>query len=273
VSPGDWNGAGPEFAVAWGGRRWSLKVDESNPGLRAQDERGSLALLSLIGLAEAGRTELGLFRSANLVSFELHRARAVAIYAPAGWGGVSVRAAWGTGAMPNAIDLEIQVTASSVGQLPNLEVLLESRSYCQPAGGDNMTPPALFVEPRDVRSAALSYDGREDDLAVGRLTTLPVPDSGRAPFPPRILSSQGTPGWRSYIEMAQPDDVARRITSAVSPTEPMLFTRYALFGHDLERGVVLRARLRGLWLAGEANKADSESCQHAFISEALPLGP
>ena len=52
-----------------------------------------------------------------------------------------------------------------------------------------------------------------------------------------------------YVEMVQPADAARRIacgTAAASPTDRNVHSmRYELFGHDLEKGVILRARLRG----------------------------
>ncbi len=275
MSPRDWNGEGPEFVIEWGGRRWSLKVDLTNPGLRGAEGGFGATLLSLTGLAEAGRSQAGLFTAETLVGYELHRNRVMVTFAPPGWGGVNVRAAWGGHAATGAIDLEIQVTASSVGQLQNLEVYVDSRFGTWPE--DNAPVCSQQVEPRDLRSAALSYDGREAEWVVQSLTTLPVPGLKRPPLAPRVVAAPMAETAGSYLELVRPDDVARRITCLASSRpenhERILGTRYALFGHDLEKGVVLRARLRGLWTDGQPTDTVALSLQHSFISEALPLGP
>jgi len=124
-----------------------------------------------------------------------------------------------------------------------------------------------WVEPRDVRSAGLSYDGREAD-ARG-LTTLPP--AVEETLAPRVLPAPWT-GGRSYVEMVALRDVARRITEGGTISSVGHTTRYGLFGHDLEKGVVLRARLRGLWT--ESKTPESEALEHLgrFLREPLPLG-
>jgi hypothetical protein len=70
------------------------------------------------------------------------------------------------------------------------------------------------------------------------------------------------------VELAHPDDVSRRIHEG---TLPFTTTRYALFGHDLEKGVVLRARLRGYWRPKTSALADAERLYAEFLGEPLPL--
>jgi hypothetical protein len=232
-------------------------------------------LLALDRLAEAGRSDSRVFAPASLADFELHRSRLFVTFAPAGWGGVVVRAGWGPGAMPEALDLEVQVSASSVGQLQNLEIGISSG---WPSGEDDVLASwAYSAEPRDARSAALSYDGREPDGLLQRLTTTPVAGAFEPRFSPRVFAAPFTAGMACYVEMVQPDDAARRITGepaglAASERRP-LFTRHALFGHDLEKGVVLRARLRGLWLAQPPGDDELAGIYREFLDEELPLGP
>src|SRR5208282_4662545 len=111
-------------------------------------------LLSLDGLAQAGRFERGAFTAATLVGFERRRARVQATFAPPGWGGLVVRVVWSLDAPREAIDVLVQVSATSVGELRALEVMVLS----QPGGvpGKQPTVPASRVEARDASSAALS---------------------------------------------------------------------------------------------------------------------
>ena len=70
----------------------------------------------------------------------------------------------------------------------------------------------------------------------------------------------------SYLEMSHPDDTARRVFKAPG------LVRHALFGYDLERGVILRGRVRGIWLASRPDNAEMARQFNAFLSEPLPLG-
>ena len=136
---------------------------------------------------------------------------------------------------------------------------------------------ASLVEPRDVHSAALSYDGRESLRTLQGLTTFPVPPSSPHTLAPRFFTPPGFDRDTYYVEMIQPNDCARRIRE--QPIEgrcgpaTTLATRYGLFGHDLEKGVVLRARLRGLWIRSQSPESDAQACYEAFLSEPLALGP
>jgi hypothetical protein len=144
--------------------------------------------------------------------------------------------------------------------------------------GDDLSEPTVIqVEPRDARSAALSYDGRESPDTLQSLVTLPVPRSSPRVLAPRILSLPEFGRDATYIEMVQPNDCARRICRepAMSQRGDLIWmsTRYALFGHDLEKGVVVRARLRGLWMHSQSPERDAQACSRAFLSEPPSLGP
>jgi hypothetical protein len=257
-----WDGTGPEFTLEWGGRPWTLKVDRPRPGLHIQGEAIG-PLLGLEGIAAIGHYANDAFSGSTLVGFERRLHRIEATYAPPDWGDLTIRAAWGPWG-DEGIDLEVQVSALSVDLLKALEVKLAS-VLPEPAASGR---PKRWVEPRDARSASLSYDGREGDIRG--LTTLP-PAEESSPLAPRVIPGPWDDGW-SYIEMVHPHDASRRITEAGKPTSLGHTTRYGLFGHDLERGVVLRARLRGIWT--NSSRARGEALEHyeGFLNEPLPLG-
>ncbi|MBV8229781.1 MAG: hypothetical protein JO329_07345 [Planctomycetaceae bacterium] len=257
-----WNGSGPKFDVEWGGRTWVLKVDDPRPGLRPLGDPAG-PLLALEGVAAKGRCAADALSGASLVGVERRFERVEATYAPPGWGDLTVRAAWWPSG-DDGIDLEVQVSALSVDQLKALEVRLAS-ILPEPSASSR---PKRWVEPRDARSAALSYDGREPD--VSRLTTLPPADESN-PLVPRVIPGPWGNGW-SYIEMVHPHDAARRITEAGTASSLGHTTRYGLFGHDLERGVILRARLRGLWTRSRTPQDEALDRFEHFLDEPPPLG-
>jgi hypothetical protein len=259
----DWFGTGPEFHLEWGERTWTLKVDDVRPGLRTSSpDLGPL--LSLEGVAEAGRWAPDALSGATLLGCELHGRRVEATYAPLGWGALFVRAAW-TPSGDDGVDLEIQVYALSVGLLTAVEVKVVSQ-FPEPASARTSAPIVRWVEPRDAHSAALSYDGREPDLRA--LTTLPPREA--AFHSPRLVVPDEADSWL-YAEMVHPDDVSRRIREGGRTLALAHTTRYGLFGHDLEKGVVLRARLRGLWLRSENAKQTALERFDEFLHEPLPL--
>jgi hypothetical protein len=259
-----WNGAGPEFDLDWGGRTWTLKVDDLQPGLRPRGEPIG-PLLGLEGVAAVGRSAPNALSGATLVGFERRFDRVEATYAPLGWGGLIVRAAWNPSGL-EGVDLEIQLSALSVDQLKAVEVKVWS-TLPEPSETPLKTRWKRWVEPRDARSAALSYDGREADIEG--LTTLPP--VGEGSLAARVLSGPWAKG-EVYVEMVQPQDAARRITATSKFSRLGHTTHYGLFGHDLEKGVVLRGRLRGLWLVSDEPEQEALRRQERFLREPLPLG-
>ena len=260
-----WTGDGPAFEIEWGGRTWTLRVDGDRPGLTSNPAStdGTLGpLLALAGVAEVGRADPGAFSGSTLVGFERRLGRVEATYAPPGWAELTVRAAWAPHEA-DGLDLEVQVSTASVGRLRRVEILVESGL----AGSARPEAPRL-VEPRDARSAGLSYDGREPDVAG--LTTLPprppAPLLCRLPDREGSGPDAGRAAW--YAEFVHPQDATRRIAFGTAPARS---TRYGLFGYDLEKGVVLRARLRGLWLPSGAPRAVARDRYEAFLREPPPL--
>jgi hypothetical protein len=249
-------------------------LDAAEPGLRWEGDGKAGCLLSLVALRAAGRFEPYAFTAATLVDCELHRDRVQATFAPPDWGDLIIRAAWSKAAA-DAVDLEVQASATSVGELFGLEV--EVFSQWMELGAEPWSELTWKVEPRDIGSAALSYDGRETARVLRGLTTLPVAESSRVALRPRIFAPAAVEQTDLYyVELVQPNDVARRII--VEPVEQparrwSLFTRYGLFGHDLEKGVVLRARLRGCWIRSQTPEDDACRLHAQFLREPLPLGP
>jgi hypothetical protein len=246
-------------------------VDDERPGLRPSNSlHGSI--LALEGVAMCGRSDPGAFTGVTLSKAEKVRSRIEATYTPTGWGGLSVRASWSSALEGQGIDLEIQVSASSVDELKAVEVFVASR-FLEPRDPASEAA-ALWVQARDPRSAALCFDGREPASALGRLTVLPIPEK---PAPEATLTFSP---WRdvpgSYLEMAHPQDVARRVNMGRGALPPSpgysLGVRYGLFGHDLEKGVVLRGRLRGCWLPSGTTAESCRALLQQFYDMPPPLG-
>ncbi|MDB5349227.1 MAG: hypothetical protein JWN86_474 [Planctomycetota bacterium] len=247
-----WTAAGANYEIPWGEQTWTLRVDDINPGLRSA-RLGPL--LSLEGVAGTGRCSRDALNGASLVAHEVRFGRVEATYQPQGWGEMTVRAAW----FPvehDGIGLEIELSARSVEELQRVEIMILSSLSSPPEAGSLRS-----VEPRDRESAVLSYDGRETDLS--HLVTGPPGDA----LGPWLASRTGREGW-SYVEMVRPEDAARRIHEG---RLPFMTTRYGLFGYDLERGVVLRGRLRGYWMPKGSAFSLAEETFQAFLVEPPPL--
>ena len=77
--------------------------------------------------------------------------------------------------------------------------------------------------------------------------------------------------------MVHPHDVARRIFWGQSQPDlaiaGQLHIRYGLFGHDLEKGVIIRARIRGLWISGRDIAVLTPVALRDFLETPPPLGP
>ncbi len=268
-----WQESGSAYKIAWGGLTWLLELDQERPGLRPEGHNRE-AYLCLEGLGAAGRRDARALCGETLVGAELVRARVEATFAPTDWGGLRLRASWSPTPAGDGIDLEIQVSASSVGQLCAVEVFVASRPV--DLGDDCGGLLTSWAEPRDRRSAALSYDGREPLESLRRLSTLPLAAADESAFPPVVLTMPSPPTGRHYLEMVHPHDVARRILVAAEPPHRAagnaLAACYGLLGHDLERGVVVRGRLRGLWIADADLDEAARAAFREFLAQPPPLG-
>jgi hypothetical protein len=169
----------------------------------------------------------------------------------------------------------VQVAATSVGELKSFEVEVKSEWIESPDEQPNSM--ARWIEARDACAADLTYDGRESAGALPVSTSFALPGASRPWLLPSVFAPPGAEPDRFYVEMVQPNDATRRIVRKSidrgSGARLALSNRYGLFGHDLEKGVVLRARLRGLWIVSRTPADDSLSLYQEFLREPAPLGP
>ncbi len=270
-----WRGTGPEFSLDFRSVSLSLNVEHANPGLELANCHGKARLLALEGLTQAGRCDRLAFGPQSLVGWNQTRGRLAATYAPAGWGGLTIRATWSPMSGRHGVDLEIQASADSAAELRHVEVGVSSEWARQDRG---FSPTlASRVESRDAQSAAHSYDGREPAAVLCRLTTLPVAASWATALEPLVAAVPGAGRSVHYVEMVQPDDVARRIIGIPADdrtaSQLVFSVRYGLLGHDIEKGVVLRARLRGQWIESKSPQDEAKELWRQFRREPLPLGP
>ncbi len=263
------------YTLPWAGKIWRLRLDSASPGLARSDVPAGL-VLAMAGLSSTDRRDLEVFDERNLTSVELFRERVQASYRPSGWGDLEVRASWGLTADGQSVDLEVQVSASSVGELRDVEVFVSS---C-PGGSENrsIAKTRFLVRPRNARSAAMTYDGREPSESLYELTTAPVPRPGTKDPGPIILHSGSDDDPSGFLEMVHPDDLSRRIVTLEQRTQDTegiaVATRTALFGHDLEKGVVIRGRLRGRWFGTSPDPDGVPALQEFahFLDAPPPLG-
>jgi hypothetical protein len=272
-----WQGDGPVFTIADDDRLWRLELDAPRPGLSWSSRQVGARLLGLEHVATVGRRDESAFGAASLVSFERHRGRLQAIYAPRDWPGLNIRAAWAPTPDRDGFDLEVQVWSTSAGVFRRLEVAIASR-WSRP-WTSRLRAGFYSVEPRDVQAAALSYDGREPAEVLRLLVTRPVRPPSAEGLQPAYFRVTGLPSrsQRWYHEIVQPNDCARRISGHVvtegEPATEIVSSRYGLFGHDLEKGVVLRGRLRSVLLSHASSQAELRRRYETFLGEPPALGP
>jgi hypothetical protein len=250
--PPTWTGADGTYTILWGGRPWELRVGGPAPGLYAE---GRGPLLGLDGVAARGRLDREALSGATLTGCEVRHGRVEATFAPPGWSDLLVRAAWSP-ADEGTIDLELQVGTSSVGELRAVE--LRTRSSLAPA---SVPPGERRVAARDARCAALAFDGRDPEAA----RYLNAADERLAAVPPWCGQVLAWPGW-CFVDLAHPDDVSRRVADASGRVS------HSFFGYDLEKGVVLRGRERGVWCPHQPGACAVAGELRRFLESPLPLG-
>jgi len=165
---------------------------------------------------------------------------------------------------------------SSVGELKSIEIHIASGLFGHEEEAIRAAPLATWVTPRDARSASLSYDGRETPGELRFLTTLPLAGGDDTAFGPVWLARPWPDRSLRYVEMAHPHDVSRRILKSPGRLQPVLGSelsvRHGLFGHDLEKGVIVRGRLRGLWVSTESSEKLIGQAYQRFLDLPPPLG-
>ena len=209
VTQRSWQGSSSQDVVVCGSRRWILRLDDARPGLHAAEGPAD-HILTLGGLAAVGRFDPDAVTGRSLVgSGTVAGSRVIARFTPSGWAGLQIRATWSLVPRLDGIDLEVEAQASSVDELKAVEVLVSTR--LEGSGPSTREPQSLYVWPRDARSAASSYDGREPASELGRLTTSPIPLTMEPGFSRAVTYGRAAGNGRGYLEIAHPHDVARRI--------------------------------------------------------------
>ncbi len=88
-----------------------------------------------------------------------------------------------------------------------------------------------------------------------------------------IVASVPILGRPFFLQIAHPDDLSRRPVDVELQTESRDgIVRCRLFGHDLEKGVVLRGRVRGTFLDQRPTPDMLNRLVGAFVDQPLPLG-
>jgi hypothetical protein len=274
VADRTWQGTGTEFTLALGSVTLCLNVRRPNPGIESAGGDSDVRLLALDRLTQTARCDGLAFDPRALAGCELVRGRVEATYAPANWDGLRVRAAWSPATGVEGVDLEIQVGAGSAAKLRRLEVGVVSMWF---PGGKRPTGIDHRVEARDARAAALSYDGRESPVDLSRLTTLPITGDWLNTLDPLTFDATSIKAGLNYVEVVRPNDVARRIIGRPAGDESNrprhVCVRYGLLGHDAEKGVILRASVRGVWIGSEILAEDARELYRQFLAQPPSLGP
>jgi hypothetical protein len=78
---------------------------------------------------------------------------------------------------------------------------------------------------------------------------------------------------RSYVQMVHPADFVefRLVRDADAGSAAGITATHVLFRRPLEKGVILRSRIRSAWLPGAADAAEAAESYRRFIAEAPPL--
>jgi hypothetical protein len=251
-------GAGLVYTAPWGNGTCELRLNQTQPGVFL-GRHGPL--LGLAGLARHNLWAVTALCPDAIVRVEERLGRLEATYQPAGWHELTIRLAW---YQPDqdvrAMELEVEILTRSVGELMGVEVMTIHTLGRAPSWD---RPHAQFA--RDARRLTLSRDGREPrHIPVNSLLEEPP----REPIGLLGADPEGGEDRASLAVVAHPLDVSRWIEDESGTC------RIALFGHDLERGVVVRGRLRAWRLGKEAaswSEPELSQAVTAFLAEPPPL--
>jgi hypothetical protein len=266
-----WRGSGPVFSLFWGGRDWTLNVSALGPGLCRPAGADSSKLLAIDRLERAGRPACcDAFSGATLVDYDRYRSKVRATYAPPSWGGLIVRASWSVIPEADAVDLEVQLTASSVGELDGVLAGVVSRHA--PLAVHEAAMETAYIEARE---ASVPARGEMRGLAAAAWAITSF--SASRPLRPCLYRAPDGTRECCYVEMVHPDDLAWRATAQpaaeAAATVPGQHVRYGLFGLSIEKGVILRARLRGCWIRSANPEETARGLYEEFLAQPPPLGP
>ncbi|MCR4414163.1 MAG: hypothetical protein NUV77_17235, partial [Thermoguttaceae bacterium] len=118
-----------------------------------------------------------------------------------------------------------------------------------------------------VEAIRLAADGQSTALGPGPELLSPVPGVGTACLLVRTAIS-----GLSYAEMVHPADIHESLWHAEAGHGGSSLVQHRLFRERLERGVILRARVRGVVLPREGDASIAAACYAAFAAAEPPLG-
>src|SRR5262249_31005082 len=127
VSESRWEARGSSHDLGLRSGSVSLDLTSDHPGLVPANWPGGAHLLALPGLAQGGLGDGFAFRSRSRIGWDLLHGRLAATFAPEGWGGLVLRAAWSPVAGRDGVDLEIQASTDKATEFSHFEVCVLSR--------------------------------------------------------------------------------------------------------------------------------------------------
>ncbi|MDX2037593.1 MAG: hypothetical protein SFX72_13150 [Isosphaeraceae bacterium] len=205
-----------------------------------------IEVLAMRAVVDAPRVDDSAFEAATLAGIDLHLGRLQATWHPRDWGGMVVKGVWEPLA-DGGLDLTVHLQADSVDELQAVEIEVGSRLR---RASTSASGPA----PESIGRAATSADA----------TVLP----GFEPHPSTAWIHEEASG-RCYVELCGGHDLSRSSLREEADGELL---EHALFGHALEKGVVLRARLRGYWFETRPTHEQVIDLLSRFRAEPLPIG-
>lgn len=221
-----------------------VRLDGPSPGLERPASAGAEAATTRLLAIQLGRA-----RSAEGISAHVREGDLVATFEETPDSLLRVQAYWRTGwaagvaGVLAGVDLEVSVQTSLLDNDPRLTT--ESR-----------LPPAEVW--------SLVGDTWQQ-LTPGKSPLVLGPESGTSAILCRFAGEQP-----SYFEMTHPADFRRLGMEVEWGTSGIRIDR-ALFGHDLEKGVILRSRIRGGLVPRASDQTVARRAWQAFIASPLPL--
>lgn len=246
-----WQLAGNKAQLRLEGLSASLDLEQPARGIHdihpALDAAADFHILGIEvpAISDAGRDALveSYTRSIDLVA-AYRETKEWPIQVDVRWQAVGNAGATG---LLGAIDMVVSVRTDLLDSRPGLAVV-------------SAVPPGEMLRLRDRQS------GRFEPLEVDG-TTRVVPQDG-----PGCLLFRPVLGDLSYVEMIHPADFDRdEIARGESPDAP-ISVRHRLFPQPLEKGVILRARVRGAILARSTDQELASALFAALSTADPPLG-
>jgi hypothetical protein len=231
--------------VEWSNDSLSLSFDRTDPGdglsLRAP-VLGTAPAARLFGVrlpwgekpALAPSQQVGCSGSSLRVTFA--ETRSFPVETSVAWHVIEVRSG-----RPE-IDAVVSVGTQMLDACPQLELISRFK------GADSLNPKGLVYEPAGERT---------DTGAAGSGGTCTLFRWPHVDF--------------TYVEMVHPSDFHSCDISHDRETG-WATLRHSLFSSSLEKGVILRARLRGAFLPRDDDEVAAASCFARFLAAAPPLG-